>query len=402
MILSQLLKKTGFSIRPAKTIGDMGIHRPSAFKRILERECARADRTGSHLALVGFGAGNSNNSMQVQAKLIALLKKRIRLTDELGWLVDNRIGLLLFNADAASTARFMHSLKNNGLDPIPNISYTIYLYPCGRPDGRDRGSGLPKKPKLSRSQGPHPLRDQDSTIPNESRIHRSMEIADDQQGSAIVAPTESDSIKTLLLKVPLWKRLLDIAGASSGLVIFAPLFIMVAIHIKLVSPGPVFFKQARIGYGGRNFRMWKFRTMHVGAEQNAHRQLVNDLLEHNDLPMNKLADDARIIPLGKLLRKCCIDELPQLINVFKGEMSLVGPRPDPVYAIDHYTDWYAARFDAMPGMTGLWQVSGKNQLSFQQMMRLDIAYARQRALWLDLKILLITIPAIVWNVKHDA
>ncbi len=402
MTFSHLLKKTWHLVRPSKTMGSMGILLPRDFKKILERECARADRTGSHIALVSFGIGKQADGIGQLAKLIDYLKKRIRLSDELGWLEGNQVGVLLYHTDADSARRFVTALRDNNSGAISHINHNIFIYPNGKPNNMDPPSEPGQKPNSSGKRKPHVESGQNGALTAEPRTPLRMEGADSQRDAASNGQTDSGNIKTLLLRKPLWKRLFDMAGAAIALAIFFPSCLIVAIYIKWVSPGPVFFKQARIGFGGKVFRMWKFRTMHVDVEQGAHQRLVGDLLKDNDRPMNKLADDPRIIPSGKFLRKFCIDELPQLINVLKGEMSLVGPRPDPVYAIDHYSDWYTARFDALPGMTGLWQVSGKNRLSFQQMMRLDITYARQRSLWLDLKILLITVPAILWNAKYDA
>jgi lipopolysaccharide/colanic/teichoic acid biosynthesis glycosyltransferase len=206
-------------------------------------------------------------------------------------------------------------------------------------------------------------------------------------------------------RLPVWKRSLDIVGALVGLVLFSPLFLLIAVVIKIVSPGPVFFKQARVGCGGKLFRCWKFRTMQVKADPSAHQQHVRNLIRGDTngvagKPMIKLdaGRDSRLIPLGGILRQSCLDELPQLINVLRGEMSLVGPRPCLSYEAQEYLLWQTMRFDAVPGMTGLWQVSGKNQTTFTEMIRLDILYAKKQSLWLDIKILLKTLPVIITQI----
>jgi lipopolysaccharide/colanic/teichoic acid biosynthesis glycosyltransferase len=157
----------------------------------------------------------------------------------------------------------------------------------------------------------------------------------------------------------------------------------------------VLFRQTRIGYKGRPFTFLKFRTMHPDNDASSHRDHLKSLIR-SDAPMLKLdsTDDPRIIPGARILRRACLDELPQLFNVLKGEMSLVGPRPCLPYEVEEYRRWHTHRFDVLPGLTGLWQVSGKNRLSFQQMIRLDIAYALSLNLLQDLKILLLTGPAI--------
>jgi len=198
-------------------------------------------------------------------------------------------------------------------------------------------------------------------------------------------------------KMPFWKRTIDILGSSIGLLVLSPLFVFVAIVIKIVSPGPAFFKQERVGYLGKNFNLLKFRTMRVSNDATVHRQYLKELINgdsNEEKPMEKLDNDSRIIPIGNILRKSCIDELPQLLNVLFGEMSLVGPRPCIPYEAEEYHRWHIRRFDITPGMTGLWQVSGKNKTTFNEMIRLDIKYFAIQSFLLDIKILLIT-PVIV-------
>ena len=203
-------------------------------------------------------------------------------------------------------------------------------------------------------------------------------------------------------KIPTWKRALDITGSLVGLILFSPIFLLISLIIKMVSPGPVFFRQDRIGYGGKKFSFIKFRTMKVNSDTSEHQQYYCNLIKGNDdhcSAMAKLDDNnPQIIPFGKLLRKTYLDELPQLINVLRGEMSLVGPRPPIPYEVAEYNKWHNGRFDAMPGMTGLWQVSGKNTLAFQEMVRLDIIYSRNLSFLCDLKILLLTPVAILSEV----
>ena len=204
-------------------------------------------------------------------------------------------------------------------------------------------------------------------------------------------------------RIPLWKRTLDIFGSFFGLIMLAPLFLVIAILIKIVSPGPVFFKQTRIGYGAKEFNFWKLRTMKVNADTSSHQKYLCELINEEDedceketKPMTKLdGDNPNIIPFGHFLRSSCLDELPQLINVLLGDMSLVGPRPPIPYEVEEYLIWHKDRFDGLPGMTGLWQVSGKNRLTFKEMIRLDIQYERQMSLLTDLKILLMTPFAIL-------
>lgn len=200
---------------------------------------------------------------------------------------------------------------------------------------------------------------------------------------------------------PLWKRLLDLAGI---LILLPGLLIVgavVAALVKCGSRGPVFFCQRRVGYKGRQFTCYKFRTMHVDSETDSHRNHMRQLMSI-DVPMTKLdmQSDPRLIPFGAVLRSTGLDELPQFINVLRGEMSIVGPRPCIPYEYERYEPWQRKRFDAIPGLTGLWQVSGKNRTTFTEMIQLDIEYAKRSSLLLDLRILLLTVPA-VWGQYQD-
>jgi lipopolysaccharide/colanic/teichoic acid biosynthesis glycosyltransferase len=202
-------------------------------------------------------------------------------------------------------------------------------------------------------------------------------------------------------ETPCWKRTLDVVFILLTLPFVLPLAVLVAVLIRMVSAGPVLFRQERVGYLGRKFMCFKFRTMFVGAETTTHQGHLQHLMK-SDAPMVKLdaRGDLRIIPFGLLLRSSGLDELPQLINVLRGEMSLVGPRPCLPYECDDYLPWQRERFNTLPGLTGLWQVSGKNRTTFAEMMQLDISYAREKTLWLDLTIILKTIPAILGQICY--
>ena len=193
------------------------------------------------------------------------------------------------------------------------------------------------------------------------------------------------------------KRMFVFFVALLVLLLVSPLMLVTAVFIKLTSPGPVFFKQERVGLMGEVFVMYKFRTMEVKADTGMHQDHITDLI-NNGQPMVKIDDHHRLIPCGKILRRLFIDELPQLINVIQGDMSLVGPRPAIPYEVQAYAEWHRKRLLAFPGMTGLWQVSGKNRLTFEQMVWLDIQYAKQCSFWLDLKILCKT----PWTVVREA
>jgi lipopolysaccharide/colanic/teichoic acid biosynthesis glycosyltransferase len=190
---------------------------------------------------------------------------------------------------------------------------------------------------------------------------------------------------------PDWKRMLDLCLVVLITPLLAPLIGAVVIYIKLVSPGPILFVQSRVGYGGDDFRIYKFRTMHVSniCRDEAHRDYVARHAGINT-PVKKPDYKSDLVPGGEWLRKLSIDELPQLVNVWQGTMSLVGPRPD-VLRLEDYEAWQLRRFEVLPGMTGLWQVSGKNRLTFDQMVELDIKYAETRSLSQDLLIMARTV-----------
>lgn len=199
--------------------------------------------------------------------------------------------------------------------------------------------------------------------------------------------------------LPVWKRTLDLICLLLSSPFAFPLSIAIALYIKLSSAGPVLFRQTRVGYGGRIFMCYKFRTMRAGAETESHRQHLHQLMK-SESPMTKMDDtgDARVIPLGRLLRASGLDELPQLINVWRGEMSLVGPRPCLEYEYESYSPEQKKRFNAVPGLTGLWQVSGKNRLTFNEMIQMDVAYSQRKSLWLDLVIMAKTPPVLLEQV----
>ena len=182
-----------------------------------------------------------------------------------------------------------------------------------------------------------------------------------------------------------------------------PLALGIALLIRIVSKGPILFQQERVGWRGNFFLCLKFHTMKCGAETVSHQGHLKDLMK-SDTPMQKMDSkgDKRIIPFGKMLRASGLDELPQLINVLRGEMSVVGPRPCLPYEAELYQQWQLERFNAAPGLTGLWQVSGKNRTTFTQMIQLDIQYTKTKSLWLDIKIIIKTVPAIlmqIWETK---
>lgn len=195
------------------------------------------------------------------------------------------------------------------------------------------------------------------------------------------------------------KRVVDIIGSGFLLLLLSPLCVFVALRIRRDSPGPVLFRQERMGRGGRTFTCYKFRSMKVDADQAIHREYFRSLIGTAGRPvapdLYKVPNDPRITRIGAMLRRTSLDELPQLWNVFVGDMSLVGPRPPIAYEVELYEPWVRERLTVLPGMTGLWQVSGRSKLSVEEMFRLDVTYVRRRSIILDLHILLRTISTVV-------
>ncbi len=197
----------------------------------------------------------------------------------------------------------------------------------------------------------------------------------------------------------LLKRVMDLVLSGIGLVVLSPVFLVISVIIKFTSPGPIFFSQTRSGVSGRKFKVYKFRTMVVDAENKLH-----ELMSKNEMqgPVFKIKDDPRITKIGKFLRKTSLDELPQLWNVFKGDMSLVGPRPPLPSEVEKYESWQRRRLSMRPGITCIWQISGRNQIKdFNKWMELDLKYIDNWSLFLDFKILLLTVPVVLFGIGAE-
>jgi exopolysaccharide biosynthesis polyprenyl glycosylphosphotransferase len=190
------------------------------------------------------------------------------------------------------------------------------------------------------------------------------------------------------------RRIFDMIGSIVLILLLSPLLLLIILLIRLESPGPVIYRQVRVGLNGRKFTFFKFRSMVQGADERR-----NDLAVHNIMsgPVFKMRDDPRVTRVGRFLRKSSLDELPQLVNVLWGDMSFVGPRPPIPEEVEQYQGWQRRRLSMKPGITGLWQVSGRNQIDFDQWMKLDLEYIDHWSLWLDFKILLKTIPTVIFG-----
>jgi len=348
----------------------------------IEFERARSHRTGECFCLVVFDCDNEVRNSKFIISLVQFLRKRARSIDRIGWFDKNRIGILLPDTSPEGAQK----LGEHVTEAIRQLNLTVFykIYP------------FPSNWLVTLIKN----KSEEMTFDYKTSLNNGVKDIEKHRTNSRMNLFESDMI-AFYRTLPLWKRSIDIFFSLFGLFFLSPMFVFVGTYIKLVSPGPIFFKQQRVGFDGKPFTFWKFRTMHPNGSEQVHREYLARLInastgDDNSGPaMSKLDNDSRIIPGGLLLRKTCIDELPQLINVFLGEMSLVGPRPPIPYEVSEYLKWHNGRFDVVPGMTGLWQVSGKNRLSFKEMVRLDIRYAREFNFWLDLKILFKTPMAII-------
>ena len=193
------------------------------------------------------------------------------------------------------------------------------------------------------------------------------------------------------------KRIIDVIFASTIVVLLSPGLLLLALLIKLTSKGPVLYVPEVIGYDGKPFHFYKFRSMFANVSDKSHRELIVEFISGKKKDGMKLQDDPRITPIGRIIRKYSLDELPQLLNVIKGDMSLVGPRPSTQYEYGQMESWHKRRYAILPGMTGLWQVSGRSEVSFKDMIMMDIYYVENCSFWLDLEILFKTVGVVIFG-----
>ena len=345
---------------------------PEALQPSLQRERVRTDRTGHPFCWVLFRLDGRHHTKRARLRLAYVIARRARLTDEVGWCDNTAVGAILPVTDEAGAERFasdvMSRTAQRGIHPV----VTVYSYPAASPP-TDNLSG-----RKALAASPEPRR----ALRKPHVVERNR-----------ACQCEMSAMEPFLVQPMPWpKRLTDIVGACFGLLLTLPLFVVVAFAVRLSSPGPAFFGQRRAGLGGRTFMMYKFRSMYADAE--ARKDDLRHLNEQ-DGPAFKIKNDPRVTSIGRFLRATSIDELPQLFNVLKGDMSLVGPRPPTLDEVAKYRTWYRRRLQVAPGLTCIWQVRGRSQVSFEDWMRMDMQYIEQRSFWLDLKLILRTIPAVL-------
>jgi lipopolysaccharide/colanic/teichoic acid biosynthesis glycosyltransferase len=315
-----------------------------------------AMRSGRAFSLVSFQVGEPEFGRGRTARLLHVLRNRIRKGDEVGWIADGWLAVLLAHANEDGAATFAAEVVATFAARDGDLRFQTYTYPSAT-QRRDQ--------HVAERQQHHDNRTGDAGSPRAK------------------APAGNP--------MPAWKRTMDVAGAGFGLIALAPVMLAVAIWVRLSSRGPVFFRQVRAGMNGVPFVMFKFRTMVDGAEaMQASLQPMNE----RSGPTFKLRRDPRVTIAGRLLRATSVDELPQLWNVLRGDMSLVGPRPPTLDEVDKYEPWQRGRLSGIPGLTCTWQVCCRASVDFADWVRMDLRYLQQRSLLLDLKLLART----VWTV----
>jgi lipopolysaccharide/colanic/teichoic acid biosynthesis glycosyltransferase len=348
---------------------------PEAFRRMIALERKRSERSRKPfvLLLLDMGDRPSDKNGKILAKISSVLSVSTRDTDVTGWYAKDCVLGVMFTEitaeDSASIpgtiiARVTDTLRSNlALEQFNRVRISFHVFPEDWDHDDHEGSSNPTLyPDLSQRE-------------DGRKLFRVM------------------------------KRTMDIVGSALALLFFLPAFLVIAAAVRASSKGPVFFRQRRIGQHGKSFVFLKFRSMHVNNDAAVHKEYVQKLIagKADKQPSNgcsegvyKLTKDPRVTRIGSFLRKTSMDELPQFINVLKGEMSLVGPRPPVPYEVEAYDIWHRRRLlEAKPGITGLWQVSGRSRVKFDDMVRLDLHYARTWSPWTDVKILWRTPGAVV-------
>ena len=368
----------GVALNPphgASSFGDSRILDAEAFRRmiILERKRSERSRKRFMLLLLDMGDRPPEQTGKILGKILSVLSVSTRDTDVTGWYANECVVGVMFteiaNADTNAVpgtilARVTDTLRSNlTFEQFNRVSISFHVFPedWDHEDGQ-RPSNPTLYPDIFQRE-------------HTRKLFRMM------------------------------KRMMDIVGSVLALVFLSPVFLTIALVVKATSEGPVLFRQLRIGQHGKSFVFLKFRSMYVNNDAAVHKEYVQQLIvgKAEKQPSNgnghgvyKLTKDSRITRVGAFLRKTSMDELPQFLNVLEGEMSLVGPRPPVRYEVEAYDIWHRGRLlEAKPGITGLWQVSGRSRVKFDDMVRLDLQYARTWSPWADVKILLRTPGAVV-------
>ncbi len=433
------MRKSSIDMSPGATTGSEAsslsrlerLHSIQHMEMVIRRETSRADRNNREFSLVLFRIKRSKRHSVSTHRLIRTITARSRTTDEVGWFGDRHVCVVLPDTPLAGAWVFADSVCDLASKRIPRPVAIVYSYPgnwfvAGQHSPDRMGAGMPRlsTPAYDRRDG-FAGEDNGDSGSGGARLNLSAftdaQIAGGRNAATAVAEPETlarpmgrsglmpyfmkgltsamsqeesaGSVEALLARPsPMWKRVLDVTGAGIGVVLASPLMLFAYVGIKLTSPGPVIFKQERAGLGGRAFTIYKFRTMSTDAE--ARKKELRKISEQ-DGPAFKLTNDPRVYAFGSLLRKTSIDELPQLFNIIKGDMSLVGPRPLPIEEANNCATWQRRRLDVTPGLTCIWQIFGRSKVTFSEWVRMDVAYIRRRTILHDIKLILMTIPAVL-------
>jgi lipopolysaccharide/colanic/teichoic acid biosynthesis glycosyltransferase len=359
---------------------DRNLYPERHFHNVLRLERKRSERSCRSFMLVVIGLrgfSRTSERREIIKDIIGVLSSTTRDIDMKGWYEDNEAIGIIFNEIASKTK-----------DCRSDQQYIL---------NKARGNlteclGLARFAKLEISY---------QVFPGDFVVLPKTKLGDPSQHPNLFLPSPAKKVAFT------FKRLVDIVGSLCAIVLFAPVFLLVAVLIKMNSSGGVFFKQERVGYCGKKFMFLKFRSMYSNNDPTIHKDFVRNLIRGNKddhvksvgaqhVDDFKIKDDPRVTSIGMFIRKTSIDELPQFFNVLKGEMSLVGPRPPIPYECEDYEIWHRSRVTGMkPGITGLWQVDGRSATSFDDMVRMDIQYMREWSLLLDMKILFKTPLAVL-------
>jgi lipopolysaccharide/colanic/teichoic acid biosynthesis glycosyltransferase len=366
-----IARSIGVRARPRPIYRIRDIHTRKNIDAILHRECARCERNGHEYCLVVVWPADNGASRQL-SRLAKLLCRRTRATDEVGWFEKGRLCVVLPDTSEegamAFVQHFTETANQLGLAPICNVlGYRGQMHSDNEPlDAEQIAEGIDEA-------------GQDICAPGRRAF------------ASLKAVTAGDITSLLVKPLPAWKRFIDVVLGTSILVATTPVMAIAAIAIKVSDGGPILFRQRRAGLGGRPFTIFKFRTMVADADVKKSQLLDKS---EQDGPAFKIKHDPRITRVGRFLRETSIDELPQLFNVLLGDMSLVGPRPLPVEESNRCATWHRRRLDVTPGLTCIWQVHGRSKVTFAEWIRMDRRYIRAQSLLHDLKLIVMTVPAV--------
>ena len=360
-----------------------GLHSRETLLRRLDHERARCDRNGRQFALIVFDVARVPGKGAAYRQLADVLTTRLRRTDACGCLDLERIAAILPDTELDAAWTVATDVRRAELATLPELACAVYAYPTAWWAHDDRRGDAPQS---------HPDLPGGNDNTSAQRLPRGRPAP---PGSTQPAARDGlpERLQALFAEpIPRWKRVMDVTGAAVALVLLSPVMMLTALAVRLTSPGPVLFTQPRVGKDGRMFIFWKFRTMTAGAAERK-----PELRDRNEQtwPVFKMKQDPRVTPLGRLLRKTSLDELPQLWNVLKGDMSLVGPRPPTLDEVHEYERWHVRRLELTPGLTCIWQVSGRSLIGFADWVRMDLQYAERRSVLVDLMLLARTLPAVL-------